>query len=97
MENQPHDPASMIADLQRLRAFDRVSHDRLMARVAALQQAGLLPQPNQRLLFSALPDLQLLLAGDAASPQNTEPLPTLNASAQARSIRERLQVALRHH
>ena len=96
MDKQPSEPAAFIADLQRLRAFDQPSHDRLMARVTALQQAGLLPQHNQRSLFSALPDLQLLLAGDTALPAPAQPWPALDATDQARSIRERLQAALNH-
>jgi hypothetical protein len=95
LENQSNDAAAIIADLQRLRAFDQPSHDRLMATVAALQDAGLLPQPDQRALFSSFPDLAALMAEAGGSLMYGQVAIGLDATAQARSIRDKLQIELR--
>ena len=94
MHNGSNDVAGTIADLQRVRAFDQPSHDRLMATVAALQGAMLLPKPDQRILFSAVPDLHVLLAEGLGSVAYGQASISLGANAQARSIRDRLQTEL---
>ncbi len=94
MEKKSSNAAETIADLQQARAFDKPSHDRLMATVAALQGARLLPKPDQRILFSALPDLHVLLAEGLSGPMYGQAPARLGANAQARGIRDLLLTEL---
>lgn len=96
MESAVTEAEALAADLERLRAFDKPSHDRLLATVAALQSDGLLPMPDQSILFSAKPDLPALLGQAADSLVYEQPAIGLGATAQVRIIRDKLQSALRH-
>jgi hypothetical protein len=67
-EQVPPEHDDVFADLQRTRAFDRVSHEKLLATFEALKAAGHLPEHNARALYSAEPDTHVLLADPGWGP-----------------------------
>jgi hypothetical protein len=76
-----------LAELQRARAFDTASHERLMATFAALQGDRHLPEPDQRALFSADPDLHVLLAEGLTGPLYDAAGAASATKIQARALR----------
>jgi hypothetical protein len=85
------------AALQRTRAFDRASHERLLATFAALQGEQHLPAHDTRALFSADPDLHVLLAEGLSGPLYEAADHATDALAQARAIQADLLNESRHH
>jgi len=78
------------AALESVRAFDKPSHDSLMSTVSALQAEGHLPKHNERTIFSADPDMHVLLnEASAPSPYWRNRGPDQGAQAEA------VRVALR--
>jgi hypothetical protein len=59
-----------------------------------LQGAGFLPSPDQAILFSAKPDLPMLLGQAVDSLIYEQPAIGPGATAQARIIRDKLQAEL---
>lgn len=79
------------AELQRARAFDVKAHERLMAVVATLGEASVLPAHDHRKLFSADADLHVMLTEGLSSGAILQPTLGRDTSTQAHSLAGRLR------
>ncbi|HEY1932105.1 MAG TPA: hypothetical protein VGG99_08850 [Acetobacteraceae bacterium] len=85
----PPEPDDVFGDLQRTRAFDRVSHEKLLATFEALKAAGHLPEHNARALYSTEPDLHVLLADPGWRPTRDAMKSVRTAAEQTRRLLQR--------